>query len=106
MVERRIHPRQDLWLPVQVDGTAAGIAVTHNASRNGLLIVTAGRAVVGATVAVAFCVPGNESTALGRVVRVGPNDDDPEGLWPYAMAVEFETPLPDIEMLKKALESS
>jgi hypothetical protein len=105
-MERRTYQRHDLWLPVRVDGIEAGIAVTHNASQNGLLIVTATEAEIGTNVTVSFHVPGGrEHTAVGKVVRSGRNDDDPEGLWPYAMAVEFEDPLPDVDTLRRAVET-
>jgi hypothetical protein len=105
-MERRVHQRYDLWLPVRVDGIDAGIAVTHNASQNGLLIVTATEAEAGTDVTVSFQLPGGgEHTAVGRVVRSGPNEDDPQGLWPFSMAVEFEEPLPDVETLRRAVDT-
>jgi hypothetical protein len=97
-VERRHNPRYELWLPVAIDGLEASIAVTHNASENGLYVVTSTPAEVGAKVSVSFEVPegGVEFHAEGTIVRAGRNEDDPYGLWPYAIAVQFESPLPDL----------
>lgn len=101
-VERRHTPRYELWLPVKIDGLASSIAVTHNASENGLYIVTSTSASVGASVSVSFDPPegGAPFEARGTVVRSGRNDDDPDGLWPYAIAVRFDSPLPNLGAAK------
>jgi hypothetical protein len=91
---------------VELDGVDAGIAVTHNASQNGLLIVTKAHAKIGMAITVSFenienVVP---TKVKGRVVRVGRNEEDPDGLWPYALGVEFDEPLLDVELLRRVLE--
>jgi hypothetical protein len=104
-VERRTNPRYELWLPLEVEGLAAGVAVTHNASKNGLLIVTATAGTVGAQVRVTFCGPGERGPSLrGRIVRSGKNDADPDGVWPYALALEFDDPVPPLAELKRLAE--
>ncbi len=109
-VERRNATRHDLWIPVTVDGLREGIAVTHNASENGLLIVAASQVQIGARVTVTLRnVPGlspNPLVVSGCVVRTGSNTDDPEGLWPFAMAVELDTTLPDLEKLVQSVASA
>lgn len=109
-VERRTATRHDLWIPVTVDGLREGIAVTHNASENGLLIVAASQATIGERVTVTLRnVPGLEPNPLslsGRVVRSGRNHDDPDGLWPFAMAVELDSSLPDLEGLVRAVSGA
>ena len=96
----RRDPRFVLWLPVRVEELSEGMAVTHNASGRGALIVTASVLDVGSPVTITFAIPpdGNEEkTVHGRVVRVEPNRDDPEGLWRHRLAVEFDEPVPDLE---------
>lgn len=109
-VERRTATRHDLWIPVTVDGLREGIAVTHNASENGLLIVAASQVPIGERMTVTLRnVPGlspNPLVVSGRVVRSGPNQDDPEGLWPFAMAVELDTNLPDLEQLVRSVSAA
>jgi len=96
-VERRDNPRYELWLPVTIEGLAASIAVTHNASENGLYVVTSTLAEVGTRVEVSFELPGGGGfQAKGTIVRAGQNEEDPDGLWPYSIAVRFESPLPDL----------
>lgn len=93
-VNRRVQHRVQVWLPVQGDGLAGGVAVTHDLSSNGVLLSAAGPVAVGSTVTLKLTVPpegGREMTALGRVVRVEPNPDDPDGLWRHRIAVAFDT---------------
>jgi hypothetical protein len=47
----------------------------------------------GSVVTVRFRLPpalDRERMVQGRVVRIEDNVDDPEGLWPYRIAVAFE----------------
>ncbi len=101
MNERRTTHRVQVWLPVKVDALREGIAVTHDASERGLLMVTASRLDPGSAVTVVLKAPdGTETHHLsGRVVRVETNTDDPQGLWPHRMAVEFDQPAPKLEWL-------
>ena len=101
MSERRTSLRLQVWLPVKVDALKEGIAVTHDASERGLLMVTASRLDPGSPVTVVLKDPeGTETHRLsGRVVRVEANDDDPQGLWPHRMAVEFDQPEPKLQWM-------
>lgn len=103
-MERRNAPRYELWLPVNVEGLTASIAVTHNVSENGLYIVTSTPAQVGASVSVSFIPPEGDEPfqAKGRIVRAGRNEEDPDGLWPYAIAVQFDQPLPQLAASTKS----
>lgn len=81
------------------------MAISHNASGRGMLLVTATTLQVGAQVHIVVQLPpegSEERKVSGRVVRVDKNKDDPEGIWPHRVAVEFEEPVPDLE---KALAS-
>jgi len=98
-VERRAQ-RYMVWLPVRIEELPEGMAVTHNASGLGLLLVTASALDVGAPVSISIQVPPDgqsEKQVQGRVVRVEPNDEDPDGMWPHRLAVEFDHPVPELE---------
>src|SRR5262245_66480116 len=95
-----------VWVPIRIEELPEGIAVTHNASGRGLLMVTASAVDVGSTVSITLQVPpdGQAQTSVhGRVVRVEPNSDDPDGMWPHRLAVEFDHPVPEIEEVLKNL---
>jgi hypothetical protein len=57
--------------------------------------------VVGAVLELRFAGPGGkgEVVASGRVLRCGPNQEDPDGLWPFSAAIEFDAPLEGLEGL-------
>ena len=64
---------------------------------------------VGTRVTVTFDVPGeppHERTAAGRVVRAGPNVDDPDGLWPFRVAVALDEALEAFEVELEGLARS
>jgi len=103
-VERR-SPRYTVWLPVRIADLEEGMAVSHNVSGRGILLVTATTLDVGAQVSIVVQFPpegSSERKVTGRVVRVEPNKDDPEGIWPHRLAVEFDEAVPELE---KALAS-
>jgi len=96
-----------VWLPVHVRWIAAApgqtplppggtLAVTYDASDQGVLMLAARAIPVGTRVALTFDLPEDpprERTGEGRVVRAGPNEDDPHGLWPFRVAVALDAPL-------------
>ena len=107
-MERR-NPRYTVWLPIRVEELPEGMAVTHNASGRGLLVVTASALDVGSPVSVTIQLPPGgetEKSVHGRVVRVEPNDEDPDGMWPHRLAVEFDHPVPELEEVLKNLAGS
>ena len=107
VVERRSDTRYALWLPVRVDALKEGVAVSHNVSRRGLLMVTASTVEVGASITVTFRIPPDapeERTVLGRVIRVERNEVDPLGLWPHRMAIQFDDAVPELEPLLEEAE--
>jgi hypothetical protein len=76
------------------------MAVTHDASPAGVMIVAANRLQVGAPVDLTFQIPptGEREVAVrGTVVRVAENTADPYGMWPYRIAIEFDDPDPELE---------
>jgi hypothetical protein len=107
-MERREHKRLSFWLPVLIDQIEGGFAVSHNASDGGLLLVCARELEVGTHIDIAFRVPPDgpvEVRVAATVVRITPNDEDPEGLWPYKLAVRFEQPVPELEALLERLSN-
>jgi PilZ domain len=100
MDERRVGERHRIWAPVEIvsPGAEPAIAVTYDASDRGLLLLTRADVAIGAELVLTICLPDREAhRTRGRVVRVGRNDDDPEGLWPLRLAVCLDTPIPDFD---------
>lgn len=103
-MERRRHERVTEWLPVRLDAGSAGLAVTHNVSETGALLVTGQTLEVGQIIRIIAAPPDSpEITVEARVVRFAPNAEDPEGLWPYSVAVEFDPPNPELEAALRRL---
>ncbi len=99
-MQRRRYGRYQLWFPVRVTGSGLdGMAVNHNVSASGMLIALSARLEVGAEVQLRFTLPaahGGERMLRGSVVRIEQNAEDPDGMWPYRMAVAFEDPDPEL----------
>jgi hypothetical protein len=107
-MERREHKRRRFWLPVELDGLPNGFAVSHDASDSGLLLVCSSTLEVGTLVLLTFRIPPGGPVVIqvsARVVRVSANDEDPDGLWPFKMAVQFEEPVPALEAYLGELQS-
>lgn len=95
-MERRESERRGFWLPVAVEGLEEGIAVSHNASDSGLLVVCRTPPQVGARLRLTFRLPPESPTEVSvfaRVIRVGDNVEDPDGLWPHQAALVLEEPV-------------
>jgi hypothetical protein len=92
-VQRRGHVRYQIWFPVQLDGVSQPkIAMTHNTSASGMLVAIASQLAVGEPVVLQFHLPpdGTEHRLSGRVMRIEPNAQDPEGTWPFRAAIVFD----------------
>jgi len=99
-MDRRTRERARLWLPVEVAELDAGVAVSHDASETGLLLVASSELAVGARLHIAFRVPPEAGARVEvevEVVRVSANDEDPHGLWPFKIAVHFVQPVTLLE---------
>ncbi|MFI5305707.1 MAG: PilZ domain-containing protein [Polyangiales bacterium] len=111
MEQRRSHGRYQIWFPVRVTGSDVdGIAVNRNISATGMLVGLSTRLEVGAAVELRFSVPAAtepERILRGKVVRIEPNTEDPDGMFPYRMAVAFDDPdpalIPSLEHAVRAL---
>lgn len=107
-MQQRQHGRYRIWFPVRVTSSSVdGMAVNHDISAGGMLIALSARLELDAPVEVRFSVPTTsqgERVMQGKVVRIEDNADDPDGLWPYRMAVAFDDADPDlIPLLERAV---
>jgi hypothetical protein len=99
--DRRREPRYDLAVPIRVDGVKYGLAVTHNASQNGLLVVLASAVDIGTAITLTFQGAGASQKPLrATVVRSDRNVDDPGGLWPFRVGLHLDEPIEDLETLR------
>lgn len=106
--ERRRAKRYVLWIPVQVTSgpEARMLAVSRNVSWSGVLVIAAAHLEVGAKVTLSLSMPDeDERTVEGEIVRVEPNEEDPDGLWRHRLAVRFDAPQPELEEAFDRLES-
>lgn len=105
VVDRRGHERHRLWFPVWIKTEGADgplLGVSHDASLSGIRVATTEAPTIGATVTVTFRVPPDDRTEHeieGKIVRIEENVDDPHGLWPKRVAVEFAEPVPELEAM-------
>jgi hypothetical protein len=69
------------------------MAFNQNISAGGMLVAVSAKLEADAPVSLCFRVPpdsGEERVLAGRVVRIETNEQDPEGIWPYRVAVAFD----------------
>jgi hypothetical protein len=103
MDERRRARRYEILFPMRLEAQQGGpgFAVSRNLSIGGTLMATATDLQLGAPVTVFFRVGGEteERRAEGNIVRVGTNEDDPYGMWPYIVGVRFLAAMPDLDPL-------
>lgn len=95
--ERRGHTRHTAWFPAKLDAEELGecMAVTKNVSERGTLLCSADRFAVGAPVTIELHLKAGKEPPRkipGTIVRLMENEEDPGGLWPYKIAVEFDDP--------------
>lgn len=92
--EQRGRERYTLWTPaqVEVEDGEVGVGVSRNISERGILLCTPGRLAIGASVTVTFKASAEdpERTVDGVIVRCEENVENPTGLWPYKIAVQFD----------------
>jgi serine/threonine protein kinase len=102
LVERRGNSRYRLWLPVYSQALSGGVAITHDVSSTGMLLLSRSAPELGARIDLRFCLSGQVERTFeisASVIRLLPNDEDPDGLWRYQLAVEFTQPQPDMTPL-------
>lgn len=107
MADTRERKRFTVWFPMKVkagEGTE-NVAVSRNVSGKGVLMAAARELEIGRPVEVTFRLADEdtERTVEGQIVRTEKNSDDPDGLWPYRIAVQFDEPLDDLEPVLREL---
>lgn len=99
-MQRRAHNRYELWFPVELRGEQVeGMAVNHNVSAGGMLIALSAKLEEGAEIQVSFRMPPNLDRPFvvpGKITRVEKNRADPDGVWPYRVAVAFDEVDPEL----------
>lgn len=99
--ENRRSRRVKTWFPVRMrHGERRNTAVAKDVSAKGILLAARRQLELGSEVHVSLHVDpeaGCPRLVQGRVVRQEPNSNDPGGLWPYKVAIEFDQP--DDELL-------
>lgn len=102
MPHHREYTRHKLWFPVQLEvGGQARMAMNHNIGAGGMLMVLGADLSVGQTVRVTFRIPPGEveRQLQGTVLRIEPNEEDPQGSWPMRVAVAFDDVEPELAKL-------
>jgi hypothetical protein len=69
------------------------MAVNQNISAGGMLIRVSTKLEEGQTVTLRFKVPPalqEERELSGRILRIESNEEDPQGMFPFRIAVEFD----------------
>jgi hypothetical protein len=83
------------------------MAVNHNIGAGGMLIALTAELKVNQKVAVTFRMPPQgeqEQRIEGCITRVEKNTEDPEGTWPFRIAVAFDNVATDlIPLLERAV---
>ena len=110
-MQRRQHARYHIWFPVQIDsGDLAGaMAINHNIGAGGMLLALSAEIAVGEEAIVTFRLPpdgAQEQTMQGTILRVEKNPEDPDGVWPYRIAIAFNEISENlVSLLEKAVMS-
>lgn len=94
-VQRRQHARYHIWFPVQIDsGDLSGaMAINHNIGAGGMLLALSAELGVGQEATVTFRLPPDgkqEQQMRGTILRIEKNPEDPDGVWPYRIAIAFD----------------
>lgn len=98
--ENRRSRRVKTWFPVRMRNSGLrNTAVAKDVSARGILLAARKRLELGSEVHVSLHLdPESRAPRLahGRVVRQEPNTNDPGGLWPYKVAIEFDQADPEL----------
>ena len=98
--ENRRSRRVKTWFPVRMrNADRRNTAVAKYISEKGILLAARRELPLGTEVHVSLHLDpeaGTPRLVHGRVVRQEPNANDPGGLWPYKLAIEFDEPDPEL----------
>jgi hypothetical protein len=105
---RRTADRHAVYMGAEITTPEGKVrsAITQDASKTGLLLLTRARLEIGAKLSIRVYVPGDEDKSEvveGHVVRKDPLDINESSLWREKVAVHFDHELP--EWLTTALVS-
>lgn len=77
------------------------MAINHNMGPGGMLLASSAELQPGTEVKCSFVVPTStaQHEMKGRVIRVEKNADDPDGMWPFRIAIAFDEVAPDLVTL-------
>lgn len=109
-IDRRGEDRHVAWFPIRLDAEdlGQGLAIAKDVSASGIGIASTFRYAVGAPVVLTLHLDpetGEAREVTGTIVRMMANDEDPEGMWPYKIGIEFDDPDPDlVEAIRRMLE--
>jgi hypothetical protein len=83
------------------------MAVNHNIGAGGMLLALSAELAVGEETTVTFRLPpdGKEERSLrGTILRIEKNPEDPDGVWPFRIAIGFDEVAEDlVPLLEKAV---
>jgi hypothetical protein len=108
-IDRRNNDRQVAWFPIRLDADdlGEGIAIAKDVSETGICIASTFRYAVGAPVSLTLHLdPATDVTreVAGTIVRMMDNDEDPDGMWPHKIGIEFDDPDPElVESVRRLL---
>ena len=107
MSERRNYVRYVLWFPVTLLTSSGPIgAICRDVSPGGMLLSCGSVVPTDSITTCRFRLSldaTEEFVVRGHVLRADRNQDDLELVFPFRIAIEFDTPRPDIEeMLRHA----
>jgi hypothetical protein len=109
--ERRVGVRHFACFPAHIERPDGGkrVAMMHDLSVSGALLVVRAQLVVGDTVSLQLHVTGDAGSGSrathARVVRVEPLGPAERALWSHRVAVQFDEPLTDFLPEIRALEA-
>ena len=100
-VDRRGESRHVAWFPIRLDADelGEGLAIAKDVSSTGIGIASAFKYAIGAPVTLTLHVDpkgGEPREVAGTIVRLMPNELDPDGLWPHKIGIEFDDPDPEL----------
>lgn len=108
-IDRRQEDRQVAWFPIRLDAEdlGNGLAIAKDVSATGIGLASTFRYAVGAPVSLTLHLDpesGEAREVTGTIVRLMDNAEDPDGMWPYKMGIEFDDPDPElVEAIRRLL---